>query len=79
MVRGHISPLMLAYKLQVTAAISSIVDCVAQLWQGRIDPPEAGEGHATPIEPVQMAKCWRLLKIEPSLSLKPAKTPGQNL
>ena len=25
--------------------------------QGRIDPPEAERGHATPIEPVQRAKC----------------------
>ena len=25
-----------------------------------------GRGHATPIEPVQRAKCWRLLKIEPN-------------
>ena len=51
--------------------------------QGRINPPEVGRGHATPIEPVQRAKCWQLLlKIEPSLSLKPAQTPskmGQNL
>ena len=43
---------------------------------------EAGRGHATPQMPVEMAKCWWLLKIEPSLSLKPAQTPskmGQNL
>ena len=43
---------------------------------------EAGRGHATPHMPVETAKCWWLLKIEPSLSLKPAQTPskmGQNL
>ena len=34
-----------------------------QVNQGRIDPPKAGRGHATPIQPVQRAKCWRLLKI----------------
>ena len=22
-------------------------------WQGRIDPPKAGRGHATPVQPVQ--------------------------
>ena len=31
----------------------------------RIDPPKAGRGHATPIQPVQRAKCWRLLNLEP--------------
>ena len=43
---------------------------------------EVGSGHATPHMPVETAKCWWLLKIEPSLSLKPAQTPlkmGQNL
>ena len=33
--------------------------------QGRIDPPKAGRGHATPVQPVQRAKCWRLLNLEP--------------
>ena len=32
--------------------------------QGRIDPPKAGRGHATPIQPVQRAKCWRLPRFE---------------
>ena len=32
-------------------------------YQGRIDPPKAGRGHATPVQPVQRAKCWRLLII----------------
>ena len=32
---------------------------------------EAGRGHATPHMPVETAKCWWLLKIEPSLSPKP--------
>ena len=32
--------------------------------QGRIDP-SAGRGHATPVQPVQRAKCWRLLNLEP--------------
>ena len=36
---------------------------------------EAGRGHATPHMPVETAKCWWLLKIEHSLSLKPAQTP----
>ena len=43
---------------------------------------EAGRGHATPHMPVETAKCWWLLKIEPFLSLKPAQIPskmGQNL
>ena len=35
------------------------------LYQGRIDPPKAGRGHATPVQPVQRAKCWRLLNLEP--------------
>ena len=35
-------------------------------------------GHATPHMPVETAKCWLLLKIEPSLSLKPAQTPLKN-
>ena len=35
-------------------------------WQGRIDLLKAGRGHATPHIPVQRAKCWRLLKIEPN-------------
>ena len=35
-------------------------------------------GHATPHSPVETAKCWWLLKIEPSLSLKPAQTPLKN-
>ena len=39
---------------------------------------EAGRGHATPHMPVETAKCWWLLKIEPSLSLKPAQTPLKN-
>ena len=39
---------------------------------------EAGRGHATPQMPVETAKCWWLLKIEPSLSLKPAQTPLKN-
>ena len=34
--------------------------------QGLIDPP-SGRGHATPHMPVERAKCWWLLKIEPSL------------
>ena len=38
---------------------------------------EAGRGHATPHMPVETAKCWWLLKIEPSLSLKPAQTPSK--
>ena len=38
---------------------------------------EAGRGHATPHKPVEMAKCWWLLKIEPSLFLKPAQTPSK--
>ena len=33
--------------------------------QGHIDPPKAGRGHATPVQPVQRAKCWRLLNLEP--------------
>ena len=33
--------------------------------QGRINPPKAGRGHATPVQPVQRAKCWRLLNLEP--------------
>ena len=33
--------------------------------QGCIDPPKAGRGHATPVQPVQRAKCWRLLNLEP--------------
>ena len=33
--------------------------------QGRIDLPKAGRGHATPVQPVQRAKCWRLLNLEP--------------
>ena len=37
----------------------------ASLKQGRIDPPKAGRGHATPVQPVQRAKCWRLLNLEP--------------
>ena len=35
-----------------------------ELLQGRIDPPKAGRGHATPVQPVQRAKCWRLLNLE---------------
>ena len=35
------------------------------LQQGCIDPPKAGRGHATPVQPVQRAKCWRLLNLEP--------------
>ena len=38
---------------------------------------EAGRGHATPHMPVETAKCWWLLKIEPSLSLKPAQPPSK--
>ena len=30
------------------------------------------------LAPVETAKCWWLLKIEPSLSLKPAQTPLKN-
>ena len=33
--------------------------------QGRIDPPKAGRGHATPVQPVQRANCWWLLNLEP--------------
>ena len=47
--------------------------CLEHYYEGRIDPPKAGRGHATLHMPVQRAKCWRL--IEPSLSLKPAQTP----
>ena len=39
------------------------------LHQGRIDPPKAGRGHATPVQPVQRAKCWRLLNLEPRFEL----------
>ena len=35
-------------------------------------------GHATPHMPVETAKCWWLLKIEPSLSLKTALNPLKN-
>ena len=38
---------------------------VSCLFQGRIDPLKAGRGHATPVQPVQRAKCWRLLNLEP--------------
>ena len=38
---------------------------------------EVGRGHATPHMPVETAKCWWLLIIEPSLSLKPAQTPSK--
>ena len=38
---------------------------------------EAGRGHATPHMPIETAKCWWVLKIEPSLSLKPAQTPSK--
>ena len=27
--------------------------------------PKAGRGHATPVQPVQRAKCWWLLNLEP--------------
>ena len=39
---------------------------------------EVGRGHATLHMPVETAKCWWLLKIEPSLSLKHAQTPLKN-
>ena len=40
---------------------------------------EAGRGHATPHMPVETAKCWWLLIIEPSLSPKPPHKWAQNL
>ena len=41
------------------------MDCV---WnQGCIDPPKAGRARAcTSHMPIQWAKCWQLLKIEPN-------------
>ena len=40
-----------------------------EFYQGHFDPLKAGRGHATPIEPVQTAKCsWLLIiTLEPSL------------
>ena len=36
-----------------------------KFYQGHIDP-KAGRGHGTPHMPVETAKCWWLLKIEPN-------------
>ena len=41
----------------------------ARSQQGRIDPPKAGRGHATSVQPVQRAKCWWLLNLEPRFEL----------
>ena len=41
-------------------------------------PAKRGEGMQLPHMPVETAKCWWLLKIEPSLSLKPAQPPLKN-
>ena len=50
--------------------------CISLSWNANIVPRvynikglstrEAGRGHATPHMPVETAKCWWLLKIEPN-------------
>ena len=56
---------MRTYVLSLRPATSDLFAKKAELFQGRIDPPKAGRGHATPVQPVQRAKCWRLLNLEP--------------
>ena len=40
---------------------------------------EAGRGHATPHMPVETAKCWWLLKIEPNAYRRVAKAAMQSV